>query len=437
MVKQLVIPAEAGIQAFFLVPDLCEAEKEILMKITLLTNEYPPHVYGGAGVHVEYLSNELARLEGGKHEIQILCFGDQKKHFGNLKVEGIHSPSHFAFQESGHEKLFDALFRNIRMTESVQATNIVHCHTWYTHLAGCLIKEVFNVPLVLTTHSLEPQRPWKEEQLGSAYRASTWLEKTAYQNADGVIAVSQAMRMGVHECYQVPFERIRVIPNGIDSNQYRPTMNPPLLASYGINPDKPFVLFVGRITRQKGIIHLVNAIQYLSPGIQIVLCAGAPDTEEIGREMEQKVKQAQDRTPNEIVWIPQWIPKSDLIVLYSHASLFVCPSIYEPFGIINLEAMACGTPVVASAVGGIPEVVAHGETGLLVSLGSIDENDREPKDSEKFSRDLAAAVNSLFRSPKQMKTMGLKARQRVEKEFSWKSIAGQTLKLYKELTHKT
>jgi starch synthase len=406
------------------------------MRITVLTNEYPPHVYGGAGVHVEYLSNELARLEGGKHEIQILCFGDQKKHSGNLKVEGIHPPSHLAFQESGHEKLFDTLFRNIRMTESVQETDIVHCHTWYTHLAGCLIKEVFNVPLVLTTHSLEPQRPWKEEQLGSAYRASTWLEKTAYQNADGVIAVSQAMKMGVHECYQIPFGRIWVIPNGIDSNQYRPTMNPRLLASYEINPDKPFVLFVGRVTRQKGIIHLVNAIQYLSPDIQIVLCAGAPDTEEIGREMELKVKQARDRTPNEIVWIPQWIPKSDLIVLYSHASLFVCPSIYEPFGIINLEAMACGTPVVASAVGGIPEVVAHGETGLLVSFESIAENNAGPKDPEKFSKDLAAAVNSLFRSPKQMKTMGLRARERVEKEFSWKSIAQKTLKFYRELTNK-
>jgi starch synthase len=407
------------------------------VKITLLTNEYPPHIYGGAGVHVDYLSNELAKLEGGKHKIQILCFGDQKKHSGNLKVEGIQPPSHLAFQESGHEKIFDVLFRNIRMTESVQQTDIVHCHTWYTHLAGCLIKEVLNARLVLTTHSLEPQRPWKEEQLGSAYRASTWLEKTAYQNADGVIAVSQAMKTGVHECYQVPLERIWIIPNGIDSNQYRPTMNPPLLASYNINPEEPFVLFVGRITRQKGIIHLVNAIQYFPPGIQIVLCAGAPDTEEIDREMEQKVRQARDRTPNEIIWIPRWIPKSDLIVLYSHASLFVCPSIYEPFGIINLEAMACGTPVVASAVGGIPEVVVPGETGLLVSFESIDENNGEPKDPETFSKDLAEAVNSLFRSPEKMKTMGLKARERVEKDFSWKSIAQNTLNFYRELTHKT
>jgi starch synthase len=415
---------------------MCETKKEIFMKITLLTNEYPPYVYGGAGVHVECLSNELAKLEGGRHEIQILCFGDQKGNFGNLKVEGIHPLSRTIFQDPGHEKLFDTLFRNVRMIESVQKTDIVHCHTWYTHLAGCLIKQILDVPLILTTHSLEPQRPWKEEQLGSAYRATTWLEKTAYQNANGVIAVSQAMRMGVHECYQVPFERIRIIPNGIDSNQYRPTQNSALLTSYQIDPDKPFILFVGRISRQKGIIHLVHAIKYLSPGMQIVLCAGAPDTEEIGREMEQKIKDARTRTSHEIIWIPQWIPKAHLIPIYSHASVVICPSIYEPFGIINLEAMACGTPVVASAVGGIPEVVLSGETGLLVSFESIDENNREPKDPEKFSKDLAAAINTLFRFPEKMKAMGLKARERVEREFSWKSIAQKTLKFYKELTNK-
>jgi starch synthase len=407
------------------------------MKITLLTNEYPPYVYGGAGVHVQHLSNELAKLEGRKHEIQILCFGDQKKRSGNLRVEGILPPSRTTFPGTGHEKFFDTLFQNIRMTESIQEADIVHCHTWYTHLAGCLIKEVLNVPLVLTTHSLEPQRPWKQEQLGSAYRASTWLEKTAYRNADGVIAVSRAMKMSVQQCYQVPADKISVIPNGIDSNQYRPTFNPSLVASYGIDPDKPFILFVGRITRQKGIIHLVNAIRYLSPGIQIVLCAGAPDTEEIGKEMEEKVTEARTRTPNEIIWVPKWIPQAQLIPIYSHASLFICPSIYEPFGIINLEAMACGTPVVASAVGGIPEVVVPGETGFLVSFESIDENHREPRDPGKFSKDLAAAVNRLFQSPKKMEAMGLKARERVEKEFSWKNVAQKTLQFYGELTNQT
>jgi glycogen synthase len=310
------------------------------MRITLLTNEYPPHLYGGAGVHVDYLSRELLTLDGGAHEIRILCFGDQKEHSGNKIVEGIRPSFDFPFQDTRHEKLLETLTRNIGMVGSVKETDIVHCHTWYTHLAGCLIKQILDVPLVLTTHSLEPDRPWKKEQLGPVYGASTWLEKTAYQNADGVIAVSQSMEKRVHELFQIPFDKIRIIPNGIDVDEYQRRPNPSLLASYRIDPDKPFLIFVGRITRQKGIIHLVNAIQYISPGIQIVLCAGAPDTEGIGREMEEKVKKAQTQTSNDIIWIRQWIPKSDLIALYSHAFLFVCPSVYEPFGIVNLEAIA-------------------------------------------------------------------------------------------------
>jgi len=406
------------------------------MKITLLTNEYPPHIYGGAGVHVDYLSRELANLEGGKHQIQILCFGDQKEHSGNKIVEGIRPSLDFPVQDIRYEKLLDTLSRNICMAGSVKETDILHCHTWYTHFAGCLIKQILDVPLVLTTHSLEPQRPWKEEQLGSAYRASAWLEKTAYQNADGVIAVSQSMKKGVHDLYQVPFEKIRIIPNGIDVHQYQPTFNPPLLVSYGINPDKPFLIFVARITRQKGVIHLLNAIKYISSGTQIVLCAGAPDTDEIGKEMEEKVKEARNQTPNEIVWIPQWVPTSDLITLYSHASLFVCPSVYEPFGIVNLEAMACGTPVVASAVGGIPEVVVEGETGLLIPFEPINTQSWEPRDPKKFSKDLADAVNHLLSSPEKIEAMGAKSRERVEKYFSWGSVARQTLKFYKELTLK-
>ena len=405
------------------------------MKITLLTNEYPPHVYGGAGVHADYLSRELANLEGGKHEIQILCFGDQKEHSGNKIVEGIRPSFDFSFQDIQHGKLLDALSRNIGMAGSVKETDIVHCHTWYTQLAGCLIRQMLDVPLVLTTHSLEPDRPWKEEQLGPSYQASTWLEKTAYQNADGVIAVSESMKKRVHDLYQVPFKKIRVIPNGIDISQYQPRPNPPLLPSYRISLDKPFLIFVGRITRQKGIIHLVNAIKYISPGIQIVLCAGAPDTEEIGREMGERVKETQTQTSNEIIWIRQWVPKSDLITLYSHASLFVCPSVYEPFGIVNLEAMACGTPVVASAVGGIPEVVLHGETGLLVPFEPTSTQSWEPRDPKKFSKDLADAVNHLLSSPEKMKAMGVKSRERAEKYFSWGSVARQTLKFYKKLTN--
>ncbi len=403
------------------------------MQIVLLTNEYPPHIYGGAGVHVEYLSRELTRLEKGKNQIQILCFGEQQEKIGNLEVQGVSAKWDIPFQDIGRQKLLDSLFRNILMTGSVKEADLVHCHTWYTYLAGCLIKQVFGVPLVITTHSLEPQRPWKAEQLGSGYHASGWLEKTAYENVDGVIAVSESMKRAVHELYHVPFKKICVIPNGIDVHQYKPMRNPGLLTSYGINSHQPYVLFVGRITRQKGLIHLVNAIKWLDPSIQVVLCAGAPDTDEISRETDQKVKKARSETKNKIIWISQWVPRADLIYLFSHASVFVCPSIYEPFGIINLEAMACNTPVVASAVGGIPDVVVHGKTGLLVPFEPIDKNHSEPKNPERFSRDLAAAINSLICSPKRLRAMGIKSRERVCKYFSWISIAQQTLNYYKKL----
>jgi glycogen synthase len=388
------------------------------MRIAILTNEYPPHVYGGAGVHVEYLTRELAALD---QEVKVLCFGDQREAF----VTGIQAPVKIPVQDPRHDKLMDTLTRNLVMAGTLKDVDVVHCHTWYTHYAGCLARQLLKVPLVLTTHSLEPHRPWKVEQLGTAYNVTTWLEKTAYQNADGVIAVSQSMRTDVHELYDVPFEKIRVIHNGIDLNQYKPTPDPKLLAAYGINPDKPFILFVGRITRQKGIVHLVNAIRYLRPGIQVVLAAGAPDTKEIGQEMADAVQKAKTQTQNSIIWIDKVVPKDEIIILYTHASLFVCPSVYEPFGIINLEAMACGTPVVASAVGGIPEVVVHGETGLLVPVA---------EDHDQFSRDLAKATNTLLDSPAKLKSMGRNARQRVEQHFSWTSIARQTLDFYKELS---
>ncbi len=402
------------------------------MKITLLTNEYPPYVYGGAGVHIEHLSRELRRSDDGKHDIEILCFGDQEKIAANKRVKGILLPFPLP-REARHPKLLDTLFRDVLMADWVKETDIVHCHTWYTHLAGCLTKELFGAPLVLTSHSLEPDRPWKEEQLGAAYRVSTWLEKTAYQNSDGVIAVSRSMGARIHDLYGVPLEKIRVIPNGIDIDPYRPTRNPEVLAAYGIDPEKPFILFVGRITRQKGILHLVRAVKHLSPGIQVVLCAGAPDTEEIRREMVERVEEARAQTANEILWIHQWVPTKDLATLYSHASVFVCPSVYEPFGIINLEAMACETPVVASAVGGIPEVVTHGETGWLVSFEPMAADNPEPKDPEKFSRDLAEAVNRLLQSSEKRREMGVKARERVVKEFTWKSVAEKTLDFYREL----
>lgn len=399
----------------------------------MLTNEYPPHVYGGAGVHVEYLSRELARLEGGRHEIQILCFGEQKEDRGNLNVEGVQLDFDFPFQDLRHRKLLDTLYRNIMMAGSAKDAAIVHCHTWYSHLAGCIIKQLFHIPLVITTHSLEPHRPWKADQLGSAYRATSWIEKTAFENADGVIAVSKSMKTAVRELYRVPEGKIATIPNGIDVAQYNRTLDPSVLSRYGIRPDKAFILFVGRITKQKGILHLVHAIRSLDPGIQVVLCAGAPDTEEIGKQMVEKVKEAQSRTDHEIVWLDQWIPRAHIVSLYSHASVFVCPSVYEPFGIINLEAMACGTPVVASAVGGIPEVVADGQTGVLVPFQQKTGNVSEPEEPIQFARDLAAAINGLLRSPEKVKTMGLKARERVERCFSWESVARQTMEFYQEL----
>jgi len=403
------------------------------MKIALLTNEYPPHTYGGAGVHIEYLSRELARLDGGTHDIRVLSFGKQKESFGNLKIEGISLTFDFPSQDLRHQKLLDSLFRNILMTGSVKEADIVHCHTWYTYLAGCLMKQIHGIPLVITTHSLEPQRPWKAEQLGSAYHASAWLEKMAYENTDGVIAVSKSMETAVHDLYQVSFEKICVIPNGIDVNQYKPMLDPALLAAYRISPFQPYLLFVGRITRQKGLIHLVNAIKWLPAGLQVVLCAGAPDTEEIAQETAESVEKARSESKSKIVWIDQWVPRNHLVHLFSHASVFVCPSIYEPFGIINLEAMACETPVVASAVGGIPEVIVHGETGLLIPFEPVDIRNFEPKDPERFSRDLAEAINGLFRSPEKMRTMGIQSRERVKNHFSWESIARRTLEFYRKL----
>jgi glycogen synthase len=403
------------------------------MRIAILTNEYPPYVYGGAGVHVEYLTRELARIESRKHSIEVLCFGDQEIRQGNLTIRGIGSEYALPSQDPKHKKFGDTMLRNLVMAGMLADVDVVHCHTWYTHMGGCLIKQLTGAKLVLTTHSLEPHRPWKVEQLGTAYNASSWVEKTAYENADGVIAVSESMRADVHALYDVPPEKIRVIHNGIDLDQYRPTPDPAVLAKYQIDPGRPFVLFVGRITRQKGIIHLVNAIKMIRPGVQVVLCAGAPDTAEIGMEMEDRIEQARRETANPIIWIAQILPKEEIIPLYTHAALFVCPSVYEPFGIINLEAMACETPVVASAVGGIREVVVPGKTGLLVPFATAGPSDFEPADPSRFSADLAAAINQLLDDPMRLREMGFRSRERVEHYFSWTSIARWTSDFYWDL----
>src|SRR3954451_6172782 len=400
------------------------------MRIGILTNEYPPYVYGGAGVHVEYLTRELAGLG---HDVRVLSFGDQDEQNGRLSVRGVQPPVELKGQDPRHTKLFATLLQDLAMSATLSGIDVVHCHTWYTHFGGCLVKYLQTVPLVLTTHSLEPHRPWKVEQLGTAYHVSTWIERTAYQNADVVVAVSRSMKRDVHELYAVPHDRIRVIHNGIDLQQYRPTLNLNTLHEYEIDPDVPYVLFVGRITRQKGIIHLVNAIRFFHSGAQVVLCAGAPDTPEIAKEMDAAVDRARVQSGHRIVWIREMLPKDKVITLYTHAAIFVCPSVYEPFGIINLEAMSCETPVVASAVGGIPEVVEHGVTGLLVPAEVSGPADVEPKDPEQFSRDLAAAINRLLADSGLRATMARMARLRVEQQFSWTSIARQTLEFYSDV----
>ncbi|MBW1991484.1 MAG: glycogen synthase [Deltaproteobacteria bacterium] len=402
------------------------------MRIAILTNEYPPHIYGGAGAHVSHLVRELAALDQGRHELIILCFGEQREKSGNLEVEGIRADFSFLVKNPRHRKLLDTLFRNVLMTGRLEGVDIIHCHTWYTHLAGCLLKQLLGRPLVLTTHSLEPQRPWKAEQLGSGYRVSTWLERTAYRNADGVIAVSRAMHRDVQEIYGVPPEKVRVIPNGVDARLFRPIRNPEVLAKYGISHDKPYLLFVGRISHQKGITHLLQALELVAPEVQAVLCAADPDTPEIRQEVEQKVA-ALRRQGRSIVWLDRFLPPEELIPLYSQAALFVCPSIYEPFGIINLEAMACGTPVVASAVGGIREVVVHEETGLLVPVEWECPAEHVPQVAARFARDLAGAVNRLLADPERRAVMGRKARERAESRFSWTSVARRTLEYYQEL----
>ena len=393
------------------------------MRIALLTNEYPPHIYGGAGVHVEYLTRELAKLEGGSHQVDVVCFGEQELNQGNLTVRGVTAPASIATADTRHEKFFDTMLRNLSMA-AVDRADIVHCHTWYSHFAGCLLKQLVGAKLVLTTHSLEPHRPWKEEQLGTAYRASSWIERSAYQNADAVVAVSPQMRTDVMDLYGVEGSRVRVIPNGIDPVEYQPTFNEEVLRSYGVDPSIPFVLFVGRVTRQKGIIHLVQALKYLERGTQVVLAAGAPDTPEIEEEMARRVAEARQLGRGKLVWIRQMMPREHLVIAYSHAEVFVCPSVYEPFGIINLEAMACETAVVATDVGGIPTVVKHEETGLLVPMG--DEGDG-------FSRGLAGAINDLLSDPARRAEFARNGRKRVEELFSWGAIASRTLGLYREL----
>ncbi len=398
------------------------------MKALLLTNEFPPHIYGGAGVHVQYLSRELAKLM----PVEVRCFGDQDLADGNLTAQG------FGLNAEGYtcpkplKSVFGALQRCVDFNTADIKADVVHCHTWYSHLGGILAKLNYGIPLVLTVHSLEPLRPWKREQLGGGYDFTCWLERTALEMADAVIAVSEETKKDVNRLFNIAPERMHVIYNGIDLEEYRPVQTKGVLQRFGINPEIPYILFVGRIARQKGIIHLVNAIKHLAPDFQVVLCAGAPDTPEIAEEMKSAVAAAQEKRDG-VIWVEEMVDIPTKVELYSNAAVFVCPSIYEPFGIINLEAMACGTPVVASSVGGIKEVVVDGETGYQVPLDQMQESPFEPVDPERFSRELAARINDLMADPARRKAFGEAGRRRVEEIFGWPAIARQTAKLYESL----
>jgi glycogen synthase len=399
------------------------------VKVLFLTNEYPPHTYGGAGVHVDYLSRELARLM----PVEVRCFGDQRFAKGNLTVTGFEVDAHTFTCPQPLHSVFGAVRRCTDFNTVNIDANVVHCHTWYTHLGGILAKKNYGIPLVVTVHSLEPLRPWKREQLGGGYDFSVWVEKTALEMADAVIAVSTSTKADIERLFHVDPARVPVIYNGIDLAEYHNLESTDALQRYGIDPKKPYLLFVGRIARQKGIIHLVRAIQYMDPGFQIVLCAGAPDTPEIAAEMKKAIDQAKSKRPD-IIWIEEMVDKRTVIEIYSQAAVFCCPSIYEPFGIINLEAMACETAVVASAVGGIREVVVDGETGFLVPLEQMTESPFEPRQPEKFSRDLAARINQLMANPELRGKFGKAGRKRAEEKFSWSAIARETKALYESLT---
>ncbi len=398
------------------------------LRVGLFTREYPPYVYGGAGVHVEYLSRELAK----KVEVEVHCWGDQHSDSGNLHVRGNQPWSEISNGTTEKFKgALEAFSLNLTQVKALTGIDVVHTHTWYVSMAGYLAKKLYNVPFVLTTHSLEPLRAWKAEQLGSGYAMSSWMERTAILDADAVIAVSNGTKEDILRVYPVAPERVHVIYNGIQLDEYQKTSETTALATYGVDADVPYVLFVGRITRQKGVTHLVDAIRYMPPNTQVVLCAGAPDTPDIAAEMRQKVDEARKTNPR-VVWIEKMVSKPEVIQLYSHARVFCCPSVYEPFGIINLEAMACEAPVVASATGGIKEVVVDGETGYLVPFAE-DPVTGFPKDPERFAKDLGGKVTELLGSPEKCKQFGKAGRRRVEETFSWTAIADQTIALYRSL----
>jgi alpha-maltose-1-phosphate synthase len=384
----------------------------LIVRIGLLTREYPPDVYGGAGVHVEHLVPALRALV----DVDVHCFGEPRDsayaHPVPIGLQG----GNFALQTLGV---------NLAMVNALDGADVAHSHTWYANMAGHLAKILYGVPHVVTAHSLEPRRPWKAEQLGGGYRLSSWVERTAYEAADAVIAVSDGMRADVLDCYPaLDPARVHVVHNGIDTEFYHPDPARDALLANGIDPDKPTVVFVGRITRQKGVGHLIAAAHQIDAQAQIVLCAGAPDTPEIAEETEKAVAEL-SAARSGVVWVRGMLPTTSVRQVLSASTVFVCPSVYEPLGIVNLEAMACGTAVVASDVGGIPEVVDDGTTGLLVHF--------DERGTEEFRSGLAAAVNTLLADPARAAAMGAAGRERAVREFAWEMAAARTVDIYRGL----
>jgi starch synthase len=391
-------------------------------RVDLLTREYPPDVYGGAGVHVEYLARELRALA----DVRVHCFGGPRAEAG---VTGYAEPPGLA----GANPALVTMGVDLEMAAGAAGTDLVHSHTWYANLAGHTAKLLHGVPHVVTTHSLEPLRPWKAEQLGGGYALSSWCERTAIEAADAVIAVSAGMRRDVLAAYPaVDPDRVRVVYNGIDTIEYAPDPRTDVLDRLGIDPDRPSVVYVGRITRQKGLPYLLRAAASLPPDTQLVLLAGAPDTPEIAAEVTALADGLRS-TRTGVVWVQAMLPKHEVVQVLTHATVFVCPSIYEPMGIVNLEAMACETAVVATATGGIPEVVAAGETGLLVGIEQVGDGSGTPVDPDRFVADLAVALSTLVGDPERAAAMGRAGRRRAVEHFSWAAIAGQTMDVYRSV----
>lgn len=386
------------------------------MRVALLTREFPPEVYGGAGVHVEYLSRELAKLV----ETDVYCFGAERS---SPLVKGAF-PTWSELPTAGAAGALQAMATDLRMAAALEGTTLVHSHTWYANLGGHLSKLLYDIPHVMTSHSLEPLRPWKADQLGGGYSLSSFAERTAIEAADAVIAVSSSMAEDIRRVYpHIDESRVVVIYNGIDVTEYRRESQLDVLTQFGIDPERPAVIWIGRVTAQKGIRHLLDMAELIDADAQLIFLAGAPDTAALGQEMEARAADLMARREG-VHWIAGMLARGDVIQLLSHASVFVCPSVYEPFGLINLEAMACGLPVVATAVGGIPEIVVDASTGYLVDV---------PRDEIGLGEALAERVNALLRAPELAASLGRNGRVRVEEHFSWSTVAARTLELYRTL----